>query len=221
MSKKDNDDFDFNLDDDTEETSMTPFGGFREDDVRAGGEENDFTVPIKSNTHIVADKKTTSKVMIVGVIIAIVAVVVVLLFLRAVKNSDQSSKSPKETPTQKVEQTQGAQVTPGNTTPNQQKNPGHSDENWVAISDSQVNDVSDKKDGVFTVTSVEHYVRSGSSGYQIRSVVRGNISGLKGEYEIYLNFSMASKLKEGLTFDVKYTTVEDKGNMFLVEIWWE
>jgi len=65
-------------------------------------------------------------------------------------------------------------------------------------------------DSTFTITELKHYaaVTNGQNDKQVKSVAKGNISGLVGTYEVELPTWQALKLSVGTSFKVSYQLKE-------------
>lgn len=75
-------------------------------------------------------------------------------------------------------------------------------------------------DSTFTITELHHYalVTNTQNDKQVKSVVKGNISGLVGTYEMEIPTYMALKVSVGTTFSVTYQLKEQNGYKLIGEI---
>lgn len=171
--------------------------------------EETFEIQKIENNEVRIDKRTAKRSVIVACVLGFICIIVILFIYSRFQGVSSNEKSV------------GNDVSDGNYSNKYTNisNLGHKD--WVLLGKSTLGNVSDKINSIFTIIGIEHYVRTDSLGSQVKSVVKGNIAGLKGEYEIYLNFSLASKLKEGNAFNIQYTTLYENGETYIIDIWWE
>lgn len=91
---------------------------------------------------------------------------------------------------------------------------------WIAFNDNLNLEFNLEAEADFTVTSIQNYVKVANADNDkiIKSVVKGNISGLVGTYEIELPYDKASKLDTGTLIKMKYRYCEDKGSIIVGEL---
>lgn len=72
----------------------------------------------------------------------------------------------------------------------------------------------------FTITELKHYamVTSSQNDKQVKSIAKGNISGLVGTYEMEIPTYMALKLSVGNSFKIKYQLKEQNGYKLIGDI---
>ena len=77
---------------------------------------------------------------------------------------------------------------------------------WVQFGTDDVIEFETTLTSSFTITEIKHYalVTNSSNDKQLKSVLKGNISGLVGTYEIEIPFEKAQKLDVGTVFEVSY-----------------
>ena len=77
---------------------------------------------------------------------------------------------------------------------------------WVQFGTDDVIEFETTLTSSFTITEIKHYalVTNSSNDKQLKSVLKGNISGLVGTYEIEIPFEKAQKLDVGIVFEVSY-----------------
>lgn len=191
------DDGDFNFEDDAPiQTGNTNSGG-------------------KISAEKAKDYKKTG-LMLIG--IAVLLLIVTAVGIRVVKNVKNKPKSSGEI------QTVQSDINSNINTNNQQNqnsvpsqnvvsNIGQSSVSWQEINLSG-SDLSGSVwiESAFTITELKHYaaVTNGQSDKQVKSVAKGNISGLVGTYEVELPTYQAVGLSVGTTFKVSYQ-LKDQG----------
>ena len=91
---------------------------------------------------------------------------------------------------------------------------------WIAFNDNLNLEFNLEAEADFTVTSIQNYVKVANADNDkiIKSVVKGNISGLVGTYEVELPYDKASKLDTGTLIKMKYRYCEDKGSIIVGEL---
>jgi predicted negative regulator of RcsB-dependent stress response len=203
--------------------------GFGNSDMDADDDLDDFDdVPIQADTH--GEKMEAAKakdfkktaVMLIG--IGLFVLIVAVLGLRVVKSAkSEKSSSSSSTTTQ-------AQTTVKNKSSNsgssQKVNNNNVSSNtstansWQEVNLDGLDLGSTWIDSVFTVTDIKHYamVSNDSNDKQVKSVVKGNISGLVGTYEMEIPTYMALKVSLGTSFKVSYQIKEQNGYKIIGEI---
>lgn len=73
---------------------------------------------------------------------------------------------------------------------------------------------------LFTVTSINHFTRvvENSKDMIVRSIIKGNISGLTGTYEIVVPYEKARLLTDGAVFTIQYNYGVYEGKKIIGEI---
>ena len=81
---------------------------------------------------------------------------------------------------------------------------------WTQFNLSENIEFGDSVDSAFTVVEIRHYalVNNKSNDKQLKSLVRGNISSLVGDYEIEIPFDKAQELSVGAVFSISYKIVK-------------
>lgn len=91
---------------------------------------------------------------------------------------------------------------------------------WQEISVSGLSLGDTWVESTFTITDLRHYgmVSNTNNDKQIKSVVKGNISGLVGTYEMELPTYKAMKLSVGTSFKITYQLQEQNGYKIIGDI---
>lgn len=91
---------------------------------------------------------------------------------------------------------------------------------WVEIDRDTLTNVSEQIDGFFTVTDIRVFAKvdKDTNSKYLRGVLFGNITGLKGNYELVIPVSRLSAVTVGDVLNIKYTTIDIEGEKIVVDI---
>ena len=91
---------------------------------------------------------------------------------------------------------------------------------WVEFEPKDYGESSDAIESIFTVTDIKGYVNNSNQNGNVllRYVAIGNVIGIKGEYELNINYRASLKLSAGTQIKVWYRTVEVENKKIIVEI---
>lgn len=83
-----------------------------------------------------------------------------------------------------------------------ESNVSNSSSEWTTLSGDQTIDSIKEVESQFTVTSIEHLARKSGNEMQIKTHLRGSLSGLTGVYDLDVPYEKGTKLKVGDVFTV-------------------
>lgn len=83
-----------------------------------------------------------------------------------------------------------------------ESNVNNSSSEWTTLSGDQTIDNIKEVESQFTVTSIEHLARKSGNEMQIKTHIRGSLSGLTGVYDLDVPYEKGTKLKVGDVFTV-------------------
>lgn len=83
-----------------------------------------------------------------------------------------------------------------------ESNVSNSSSEWTTLSGDQTIDNIKEVESQFTVTSIEHLARKSGNEMQIKTHLRGSLSGLTGVYDLDVPYEKGTKLKVGDVFTV-------------------
>ena len=83
-----------------------------------------------------------------------------------------------------------------------ESNVSNSSSEWTTLSGDQTIDNIKEVESQFTVTSIEHLARKSGNEMQIKTHLRGGLSGLTGVYDLDVPYEKGTKLKVGDVFTV-------------------
>jgi len=237
-------DNDFNFDDLDIDTGVdtSDMDGF---DIESSDETIDFGDTTLNSTEIKNDGvKSVKKTAIISATAGFVVIIIALTIISSINGMKNSSNKGgdkttvnynvgklQNNPSQNIDKTSGnsnntsvnlddASITPNNTSVNSRKSDNTSETSWKEFTQGLENDIDNVISSNFTVTSIQHFAKvvNDKNVVIVRSVVKGNISGLVGTYEIVLPYKKARYLKIGSVFDIKYHYVVENGIMIIDEI---
>lgn len=162
-------------------------------------------------------KKTAIMLIVVGIVVLLFAVVGIRV-VNSAKNSSNTSvsqissleknnKSENSVSSQKVEN-------------NISNNSVSLSSSWQEVNLSGVDLGETWIESDFTITDLKHYamVSNSLNDKQVKSIAKGNISGLVGTYEMEIPTYMALKLSVGTSFKIKYQLKEQNGYKLIGDI---
>lgn len=83
-----------------------------------------------------------------------------------------------------------------------ESNVSSSNSEWITLSGDQTIDSIKEVESQFTVTSIEHLAKKSGNEMQIKTHLRGSLSGLTGVYDLDVPYEKGTKLKVGDVFTV-------------------
>lgn len=213
------DGFDFNLDDESEDTSFD----FNIDDSDVGKSEDasgqsggmdfgDFQSGEDTNTQMAGNTEPDGKKALLKqcAVIGVIALIIAILAISLVRWLSGSKSKPSENNNkQQVVTTQPS----GSSTAQQ-------DNGWVAFDNA--NGLSFKDEYIlsrFSITKIQHYAKvSGSNNLEIKTILTGSLSGFDGTFEIEVPYYKGSLLSIGNYFDVSVQVGDLGGKLVVGEI---
>lgn len=163
------------------------------------------------------DNKVTMKkkaVVVIGVGVCVIAIAVFIG--RLVDNARDSNKREQTViniDTQKeVDSKKNKNSTQGNNESVLDKIDAgmYSKDGWADFDDSTQLEFSEPIESLFTVTSINSYVKTANDTKDIilKTILKGSISGLVGTYEIEVPYDITYKLRKGDSFQITYRLSE-------------
>ncbi len=91
---------------------------------------------------------------------------------------------------------------------------------WVELKQDDSLSMNKEVNSRFTVTSIKHLAKkiNENNVILVKSIVKGNISGLVGTYEVEMPYDKAKYLKNGTEFKITYTMMEKNDVKIIGEI---
>jgi hypothetical protein len=91
---------------------------------------------------------------------------------------------------------------------------------WVEFTQGPENKIDQIADSNFTVTSIQHVAKvvNEKNDMMVKSIIKGNISGLVGTYEVEIPYEKAMYLAIGTVFNIKYHYVIENEVRIIGEI---
>lgn len=91
---------------------------------------------------------------------------------------------------------------------------------WVELKQDDYLSMNKEVNSRFTVTSIKHLAKkiNENNVILVKSIVKGNISGLVGTYEVEMPYDKAKYLKNGTEFKITYTMMEKNDVKIIGEI---
>ena len=137
-------------------------------------------------------KKNTIIVIIAGIVIIIAAI---MIWKKASASGQKMiyNKSAEDV-SQESNYKQSTNTTTGNV--------NSSSSEWTAVSGDQAIDDIKEVESQFTVISIEHLAKKSGNEMQIKTHLRGSLSGMTGVYDLDVPYEKGTKLKVGDVFTV-------------------
>lgn len=197
------DDFDFGME--TGENFEDDFGGsndWNEDDSTgsAGNELDSSEFDSMTNSAEDEEEIDTTKGLRRNTIIVIVAGIVIIIAALMIwkKASASGQKTNYVQSDNEVSQESNYQQS----TNTAESSVSSSSSEWTTVSGDQAIDNIKEVESQFTVTSIEHLAKKSGNEMQIRTHLRGSLSGMTGVYDLDVPYEKGTKLKVGDVFTV-------------------
>ena len=199
----------FEFDDDFNVDSGIELGSLTDSEIDFGSEQN---VDEKSNikSGLGAEKKEGAKnvikTSIIGLAVGLGVIVLGFLLIRLVTPNREKQNQPKAV---------DVKSTPAvvNTQPKESSD-------WVELKQDDSLSMDKEISSRFTITSIKHLAKkiNENNTILVKSIVKGNISGLVGTYEVEMPYDKAKYLKVGAEFKITYTMMEKNEVKIIGEI---
>lgn len=162
-------------------------------------ERVDFDDYQQDNDKQGTDYKSIAKyAIIIGVIILLIGILFIWL-----SNKNKSDSTPTKSKSEDTEQSSEV---------------SKSSSSWVALDEVDNLPFSSLVKSNLTVTYVQHYALSQGDTIQLKSIVKGSISGLTGTYEVTMPYRSGRKIKIGDTINVQYALGDKNGSKIIGEL---
>lgn len=224
---------DFDIDTGVDTSSIDDFDFGSESD----NEQIDFGVDeienVGINTKVDTSKENTSdgvrdvkKTAIISAVAGLVLILAALAIASAVgKAADRKSSADESGAKQIVsdeasKSKEAVKDTDEGTSLNSNKTIGTVEASWKVFTQGPEKELDSVVDSNFTVTSIQHVAKvvNEKNDIMIKSVVKGNISGLVGTYEVDIPYEKAKYLEIGTVFNIKYHYTVENGMRIIGEI---
>lgn len=197
------DDFDFGMETgETFDDNFSESNDWSSDDntgsTDSGFDSSEFDSMTNSNEDIedVDTAKGLKKNTIIVIIAGLVIIIAALMIWKKASASGQKSVY-----TQSVDEvSQESNYQQSNNIA--ESNVSNSSSEWTTLSGDQTIDSIKEVESQFTVTSIEHLARKSGNEMQIKTHLRGSLSGLTGVYDLDVPYEKGTKLKVGDVFTV-------------------
>ena len=196
------DDFDFGME--TGETFDDDFGGSNDwnnnDDTGStddGWDSSEFDSMTNSNedTEEIDTAKGLKKNTIIVIIAGIVIIIAALLIWKKASASGQRTNYTQS-------ENKASQESNYQQSTNTASTASSSSSEWTTVSGDQTIDDIKEVESQFTVTSIEHLAKKSGNEMQIKTHLRGSLSGMTGVYDLDVPYEKGTKLKVGDVFTV-------------------
>lgn len=197
------DDFDFGMETgETFDDNFSESNDWSSDDntgsTDSGFDSSEFDSMTNSNEDIedVDTAKGLKKNTIIVIIAGLVIIIAALMIWK--KASASGQKSVYTQSADEVSQESNYQQSNNIA----ESNVSNSSSEWTTLSGDQTIDNIKEVESQFTVTSIEHLARKSGNEMQIKTHLRGSLSGLTGVYDLDVPYEKGTKLKVGDVFTV-------------------
>lgn len=197
------DDFDFGMETgETFDDDFSESNDWSSDDntgsTDSGFDSSEFDSMTNSNEDIedVDTAKELKKNTIIVIVAGIVIIIAALMIWKKASASGQKTNYVQSD--NEVSQESNYQQS----TNTAESSVSSSSSEWTTVSGDQAVDNIKEVESQFTVTSIEHLAKKSGNEMQIRTHLRGSLSGMTGVYDLDVPYEKGTKLKVGDVFTV-------------------